>query len=86
MSRGELNLLYASILESKCVRAVCDEGKSSMCGLKNGWNWCVRARCVRFFRESIIVIASCHGTVRNSKNNYQSFSLTWGVARKAVGG
>lgn len=33
---------------------------------------CTRA-CVRFFRESIIVIASCHGTVRNSKTTINRF-------------
>lgn len=78
MSGVELSMLYASILESKRV-PICGKWKSSLYG-RMGGSVCTRA-CVRFFRESIIVIASCHGTVRNSKTTINRFFSYPVVAR-----
>lgn len=72
MSGNELNLLCASMLKSKCV-PICGSWKSSMYG-RMGGSSCARA-CVRFFRESIIVIASCHGTEQQKQLSIV-FSLT----------
>lgn len=68
---------------------VLEQKAACMVGWADGFV-CVCARvsvCVRFFSgKSIIVIASCHGMVRNSKTDYRSLFLSLshlGVAQTA---
>ena len=63
---------------------VADKGKSSMYRWMDGrigvYGACVG---VRFFRESIIVIASCHGTEQQEQSIVFCFFLTFVLCRRS---